>query len=326
MKIRSLEASFRSAVLVTVGLWLASAAPQAWGQFGATLLSATPQSPITLGQPLSITVVVRNDTGDTWLAGDLGASWLTELDQPSWFPGATPIDFDTRTTVPDGVTAAMTVTLEAANLPSAPGSYSLRVFTAYNLWDLDFYLMTGAPKTVGFTINPAMVNHAPVITPVGLKAVVVTNLLSFKVSVLDTDLPPQTLTFDLEPGAPSGATLEASSGQFNWIPPIGPTPRTNQMSVRVTDDGSPPLSATNTFRVVVLPPPRFQALFPSGGAVTLVWSSFPSKTYRVSYKEALGRGAWTNLGGDVVATGPVLSLTNNLGPARQRFYRLSILD
>lgn len=315
-------------VILAVALLLPSATPQAWAQFGATFVSATPQTPITLGQSLSITVVVRNDTGDAWTEGELGASWLTEMDQPSWLPGAPPIDFVTTTTVPDATTASMMVSLTAAELPASPGTYSVRLYTAYNLWDLDFYFMTGGPKTVNFTINaPATTNHAPVIAPIGDRAVVVTNLLSFQVSVTETDLPPQTLTFSLDPGAPSGASINATNGMFAWIPPEGPTPRTNQITVRVTDSGSPALSATNIFNVIILAPPQFNLISRApAGTVILAWPAFPGKTYQVSYRDSVSTGTWTNLGNNILATGPLAFLTNNPGTARQRFYRLSILD
>jgi len=61
----------------------------------------------------------------------------------------------------------------------------------------------------------------------------------------DADLPAQTLTFTLAPGAPEGATitrrvllLDATGSQ---------APSTNVIRVKLTDDGPPPMSVTNTF-------------------------------------------------------------------------------
>ena len=190
------------AVCCAAALLLDTTAPRAWGAYNATFVSATPQTPISLGQPLDITVLVRNNTGDTWVAGDMGASWLIEMDQPSWLPGADPIYFSTTTSIPDGVTASMVARLTAAELPAAPGTYTVRLYTAYNLYDYTWqYMEVGNPKIVTFSIKT---NHPPVITPVGTKAGVPTNLLTFKVTATDTDQPAQTLTFNLEPGAPAG--------------------------------------------------------------------------------------------------------------------------
>ena len=311
------------AVCCAAALLLDTTAPRAWGAYNATFVSATPQTPISLGQPLDITVLVRNNTGDTWVAGDMGASWLIEMDQPSWLPGADPIYFSTTTSIPDGVTASMVARLTAAELPAAPGTYTVRLYTAYNLYDYTWqYMEVGNPKIVTFSIKT---NHPPVITPVGTKAGVPTNLLTFKVTATDTDQPAQTLTFNLEPGAPAGASINPTNGNFTWTPPTGVTPRTNQMSVRVVDNGSPPMSATNTFQVVVLAPPRFDRISrPTNGAVTLVWPTFSNLTYRVSYMDTLAPGTWTNLTPDIQATGPTASMTNNLGGSARRFFRLSI--
>src|SRR5437016_5459477 len=51
--------------------------------------------------------------------------------------------------------------------------------------------------------------------------------------------------------APAGATINASSGVFTWTPSEIQGPSTNTVTVRVTDNGSPPLSDTKSFTVVV---------------------------------------------------------------------------
>jgi hypothetical protein len=76
----------------------------------------------------------------------------------------------------------------------------------------------------------------------------------------DADLPYQTLTYSLAPGAPYGAKVNPTNGVFTWTPREEQGPGTNTIQVIVTDDGAPPLSATNTFTVVVREvnsPPRF---------------------------------------------------------------------
>jgi hypothetical protein len=67
----------------------------------------------------------------------------------------------------------------------------------------------------------------------------------------DTDLPANTLRFRLGPNAPRGATVDADSGVFHWRPTEFQGPGTNLIQVIVTDDGAPPLSATQQFTVVV---------------------------------------------------------------------------
>ena len=70
-------------------------------------------------------------------------------------------------------------------------------------------------------------------------------------SASDGDFPPQTLTFNLDPGAPPGATINSSNGVFRWTPAPAQASTTNVISVRVTDNGSPVLSTNRTFIVVV---------------------------------------------------------------------------
>src|SRR5262249_58977281 len=64
-----------------------------------------------------------------------------------------------------------------------------------------------------------------------------------------SDLPANTLAFALVPG-PTGPTV-SSSGAMAWTPTEAQGPSTNTVTVRVSDDGSPSLSTTNSFQVIV---------------------------------------------------------------------------
>ena len=63
----------------------------------------------------------------------------------------------------------------------------------------------------------------------------------------------------------------------------------------------------------------------SGANVILNWPGFASQMYQVQYKTNLTDAAWIPLNSPIQGTGASLSLTNNLGGAPQRFYRLAIL-
>src|SRR5439155_575931 len=101
------------------------------------------------------------------------------------------------------------------------------------------------------TIVVTEVNRAPVLTVAAdqmideLSTLVVTN------TATDPDLPANTLTFSLDPGAPAGASINSTNGVFTWTPTEAQGPSTNLITVRVTDDGSPPSSDTGSFTVVV---------------------------------------------------------------------------
>src|SRR6185369_16859467 len=66
----------------------------------------------------------------------------------------------------------------------------------------------------------------------------------------DTDLPANALSFALESG-PSGVAVNSTTGVLTWTPTETQGPSTNTITVKVTDNGTPALSATNSFTVVV---------------------------------------------------------------------------
>jgi hypothetical protein len=71
-------------------------------------------------------------------------------------------------------------------------------------------------------------------------------------SANDSDQPPPTLTFSLLAGE-TNASLDATSGLFTWRPLVSQANTTNYFKVAVSDDGVPPLNATNSFLVIVNP-------------------------------------------------------------------------
>jgi hypothetical protein len=76
--------------------------------------------------------------------------------------------------------------------------------------------------------------------------------LSLNVTASDPN-PLSPLTFSLGAGAPAGVQFNPASGQVTWAtsPAFGGT--TNLLSIVVQDNGQPPLSATGTVTVVLLP-------------------------------------------------------------------------
>jgi hypothetical protein len=132
----------------------------------------------------------------------------------------------------------------------------------------------------------------------------------------------QTKTFTLDPGAPSSAFINASSGVFTWTPTAADFIGDHFLTVRVADNGSPPLSDFQTLKITVLSPPglEFTSIVANGdGTVTFRWASQPQRTYRVYFKTVLAQLAWSPLA-DVLATGTELSLTDDTSPDQQRFY------
>jgi hypothetical protein len=180
-------------------------------------------------------------------------------------------------------------------------------------------------ETITITVNEA--NLPPVLAAIGNRLVTAGSNLTFTATATDPDRPAQTLAFSLDAGAPAGAAINSSSGLFTWTPSASHTPTTNQVTVRVTDNGTPALNDFESFNIVVAGPPRIISITVSpAGLVTIQWSSFAGKTYRVEYKSDLSATAWLPLGGSVLATGAVSSVTDNVGANARRFYQVRLMD
>jgi FG-GAP-like repeat/Putative Ig domain len=101
------------------------------------------------------------------------------------------------------------------------------------------------------TVHVREVNVAPILMPIGDKSATIGSPITFTAIATDSDVPPNFFTFSLDAGAPSGATINASTGAFSWTPS---TSGSFPVTVRVTDrsfPGVPPLSDFETITVTV---------------------------------------------------------------------------
>jgi len=95
------------------------------------------------------------------------------------------------------------------------------------------------------------VNQPPVLPSIANRIVVGATSLVFTVAATDADRPFNAISYALVPGAPAGAGIDPVSGQFAWTPTPGQIPGAYTLAVTATDNGTPPLSATQSFSVVV---------------------------------------------------------------------------
>ena len=180
------------------------------------------------------------------------------------------------------------------------------------------------PRDANF-LRPA--NSPPVITPIPDFAVMDGQLVSLTVAVTDPDVPAQRMTYGLESGAPGGAVLNPDSGLFAWRPTPTQAPGVYSITVRVTDDGTPPLSATASFTVRVARRPEVIAIVPAGEhGCAFTFATVPNRVYRVEFKDALEEPEWRPFGPEVVATGESLTVLDEAGGPLQRFYRIVALE
>ena len=113
-------------------------------------------------------------------------------------------------------------------------------------------------------------------------------------SATDPNQPAQTLVYSL-PVAPTNATLNASNGLLAWRPLIAQANKTNPFAIVVTDNGTPALSATQNFSVIVRPVtvPVISPMSANNGtfSATITGSTGPDYTIQTSTNLAV----WTNL-------------------------------
>jgi uncharacterized protein (UPF0179 family) len=107
----------------------------------------------------------------------------------------------------------------------------------------------GLAAATSFNVAVAKVNQAPILATLSNKTVAEGTILTFTASATDADLPPNAMAFSLVT-APAGAAIDPVTGVFTWTPSLGDLgPHT--VTVAVTDDGTPPLSAQRTFTATV---------------------------------------------------------------------------
>jgi hypothetical protein len=104
-------------------------------------------------------------------------------------------------------------------------------------------------------------NTVPSLAPISDQTTNAGAMITITNIATDPDVPPQILTFSLLAG-PTDSTFSAA-GVFNWRAAASQSGSTNPVSVKVTDNGTPNLSATNNFKVIVNPASK-----PSLGSVS----------------------------------------------------------
>jgi hypothetical protein len=193
-----------------------------------------------------------------------------------------------------------------------PGTYIIGIKVTDN----------GTPplSTVGsVTIFVTELNAAPTLPPISNRNVLVGTLLELDGTGSDTDLPKQVLAYSLVPPFPSGAVVDAASGHFSWTPAVEDM-GTNRLTIRVTDDGVPPMTATASFDVVV---EEFRlTVTRTTTGLSIVFGSEPGKVYQLQTTGDLGSGVWVPVGEPITAMDGNTTLELPAPTGLQVFYRV----
>jgi uncharacterized repeat protein (TIGR02543 family) len=177
-------------------------------------------------------------------------------------------------TVDEGDTVTFTATATDADEPANTLSYSLNGAPSGAMidnssgtfsWTTDESDGPGAyPMTVivsdgdltdseMLTLTVAEVNTAPVLDAIGNQTVDEGDTVTFTATATDSDEPANTLSYSLG-GAPSGATIDPTTGAFNWTTDESDGPGVYPMTVIVSDgDLTDSETLTLTVNEVVVP-------------------------------------------------------------------------
>jgi endoglucanase len=224
--------------------------------------------------------------------------------------------------LPNGVSATFT------NNPNIGGT-SLLTLTASNnvisgITNVTVIATAGLishSKTIALTLT-GPTNTPPMLVAISNQTVNVGQTAAFTASASDTNQPQQTLTFALLSGA-TNATLNTNSGAFSFRPLVTQADSTNGFTLKVADNGTPSLSATQSFAVVVNPlvSPTVSNVSAAGGQFSFNINGQSGPDYAVETSTNLTQ--WSTV---FITNSPALPFnwtdTNSADP--MRFYRVKL--
>lgn len=224
--------------------------------------------------------------------------------------------------LPSGITATFT------NNPNTGGA-SLLTLTASNTVTSGTTNVTviatagliSHTKTIALTLT-GPTNTPPLLAAITNRTVNVGQTVAFTANVTDTNQPPQTLTFALLSG-PGNVTLNTNSGAFSFRPLVTQSNSTNNFSLKVSDNGTPSLSATQSFAVMVNPlvAPTASNVSFAGGQLGFSISGQSGPDYAVETSTNLTH--WSTA---FITNSPALPFnwTDATTNSPQRFYRIKL--
>jgi hypothetical protein len=190
------------------------------------------------------------------------------------------------------------------------------------LQQLGIQFTTSAAWSGTCYIDSVAWNTPPTLVPIANQTVNVGQTVAFAASATDIDQPPQTLTFALLAGA-ANATLNTNSGAFIFRPLVTQANSTNYFTLKVADNGTPSLSATQSFSVFVNPLSLagISNISVAGGQFSFHVSGQSGPDYAIETSTNLVQ--WSNV---FITNSPTLPFnwTDAATNSPQRFYRIKL--
>ncbi len=217
-------------------------------------------------------------------------------------------------TLTNFTTATVTPWITSASLSLAPQ-------TAINVTNGTFTYTLPQMSVVTFVGKG---NTAPSINAVSDQTVNAGVTLLVTNTASDSDLPAQALTFGSAGTLPTGATINPATGIFSWRPMVSQANTTNQIQIVITDTGQPPLSATNSFNVIVDPisQPVVSGITTNAGEIDLLVTGPSGPDYTLLTSTDLVN--WQSVLTVPSPTPPVTLSDTNYPNGPARFYRVEL--
>jgi len=128
----------------------------------------------------------------------------------------------------------------------------------------------------------------------------------------DAAVPAPALTYSLASSA-AGTNLPTinTNGVITWTPTLAQSGTSNTLTTIVRDNGTPSLSATNSFSVMVNPLPALGSVIATNGGFLLTWYAPTNDIFQVQFTDSLAPINWQSFSNIITYTGPVTP-TNGL--------------
>jgi hypothetical protein len=221
------------------------------------------------------------------------------------------------------INGVITWTPTAGQVPST--NVFTTVVTDFNPWAVNSQSLSA---TNSFSVTVNAIHNGPLLPAQNDPTIAANTTMVVTNAAFDSDVPLTGLGYTLMV-APAGAVIDAH-GIITWTPTQAQALTTNVFVTLVFDNGSPILSTTNKFTVTVTgtvtAPFMITSVTASNGLAWITWNSVAGQTYRLQYKDTLNAANWQDITPDVVASGSSTTVTNPLGNASQRFYRVMLVQ
>lgn len=205
------------------------------------------------------------------------------------------------------------------------GSSNLNTFTTSAMWGLAVTAHNNSLVSAATFDNVALPNTAPVLNPISSRTLVAGQTLTLTNTATDANVPAQILTFALV-SAPSGMTLSPTNGILTWRPTMVQSPTNTTISVQVFDNGTPSMSATQSFAVTVLSPVAPTLTVPgiSAGVFSIMVNGDRGSDYILQSTTNLDAPiVWLSLMTNLAAT-PPFQFADPATNFSRRFYRVRL--